>query len=136
MSDLASWLLEQVAEDERVASTAIEQRNRDIARGAFNPGGEPKPDDRTVMSWDDWRGGPGIRMGAERLLADCDAKRRIIDLAFKCEAKIDGEWGCCHKPAEIRNGDCPQTPVNEIEMLRVLALPYADRPGYREEWRP
>ncbi|MGW9031671.1 DUF6221 family protein [Streptomyces sp. NPDC055722] len=22
------------------------------------------------------------------------------------------------------------------DLLRMLALPYADRPGYRDEWRP
>lgn len=50
----------------------------------------------------------------DRILADCEAKRQIIDL-----------WKLC-PPAD----DHALLPV-----LRLLAAPYADRPGFREEWR-
>lgn len=53
----------------------------------------------------------------KRELAEIDAKRRIID-----ELLIG-----------VPDGD-PDGWVRDI--ARLLALPYADRPGYREEWRP
>lgn len=56
-----------------------------------------------------------------RVLREIDAKRRIVgDLA----KVIGGEY--------IDDGE----PVLAEHVLRLLALPYADRPGYREEWRP
>lgn len=48
----------------------------------------------------------------DTILAECEAKRRIIE-----------EWG----PFETYNGE---------ELLKVLALPYADHPDYRQEWKP
>lgn len=43
------------------------------------------------------------------------------------DARIDGEWGVgASDPAERES----------MALLRLLALPFADRPGYREEWRP
>lgn len=71
-----------------------------------------------------------------RVLREIDAKRALMKVIFRYEAKIDGEWGCCHDAEEIEAGECEETPPNEIEALRVLAALYADRPGFREEWRP
>ncbi|KND45358.1 DUF6221 family protein [Streptomyces stelliscabiei] len=51
-----------------------------------------------------------------RVLREIDAKRRIVD-----------------RYAWLReHGDTGGTEW----VLPLLALPYADRPGYREEWRP
>lgn len=72
----------------------------------------------------------------EFVLEDVRAKRRIIDVVFRYEAKIDGEWGCCHSAAQIEAGLCPDIPADEIPILRLLALPFSSRPGYLEEWRP
>lgn len=52
----------------------------------------------------------------ERRLDECEAKRRIIALR---EHILDAPAGWMYDA-----------------VLRLLALPYADRPGYREEWRP
>lgn len=62
----------------------------------------------------------GLVESKEELLADVEAKRRIIDLY---EA-ADGAGFVGHL---LRNSlDTP---------LRLLALPFAGRPGWREEWR-
>ncbi len=74
-------------------------------------------------------------------MADVEAKRRLIDEhsttftsiwwpeAEACEVE------CCktcsgdeHDPDEAVEHPCPT--------LRLLALPFADHPDYREEWRP
>lgn len=49
-----------------------------------------------------------------RLLAECDAKRRIIAIAAEV---ID--------LADVM-----------LDVLKALALPYADHANYRVEWRP
>lgn len=101
--DLASWLLDQIAEDERVAG--------DLAADGYPKHG------RRVLSvqgtleipWPD-------RWNPVRVLAECDAKRRII-------ASFEGlRYDEAHVLAD--------------RVLRLLALPYSDRPGYREEWKP
>lgn len=71
-----------------------------------------------------------------RVLAEVDAKRRLVAQVLRYEAKIDGEWGCCHSGDQIAAGQCEETNPNEIEALQLLALPYATHPDYREEWRP
>jgi hypothetical protein len=66
----------------------------------------------------------------KRLMVECDAKRRIVE-AHRWE-EIDYEDGSplCSTDCE----DCWQRPP--CHTLRLLALPYADHPDYREEWRP
>ncbi|WP_225794772.1 DUF6221 family protein [Streptomyces aculeolatus] len=57
-------------------------------------------------------------------LADIDAKRRIADLHQADDEKAEAPicTTCLYAPP--------------CETLRALALPYADHPDYREEWRP
>lgn len=77
--------------------------------------------------WNDFTDDDGSafieRLGIDRWLAEVDAKRRILDRCGEAyrEQGIYGEDG--------------QEQLAE-DVLRLLALPYADRPGYREEWRP
>jgi hypothetical protein len=66
-----------------------------------------------------------------RVLREVEAKRRIIEL-HPLVTYTDEEPGY----RQILNDHtCPgrQAPCTT---LRLLALPYADRPGYRQEWRP
>lgn len=75
-----------------------------------------------------------------RVLREIEAKRRLLDLhepAMNPGRDSDDDdpstWlpVCSTCQVEIaRPGDWP------CEHLRLLALPYADRPGFREEWRP
>lgn len=55
-----------------------------------------------------------------RVLREIDAKRRIVN------AIADADPDSAYITATFTAWD----------VLRLLALPYADRPGYREEWRP
>ena len=69
-----------------------------------------------------------------RVLRDVAAKRRLMDVVFEYEAKIDGEWGCCHSAESIKAGRCEDTDVNEIDALRVLAGAYIRHPDYDPAW--
>jgi hypothetical protein len=55
-----------------------------------------------------------------RLLAECDAKRRMVELFQGLRAGESVDAG--RKLAD--------------SVLELLAVPYADHPDYREEWRP
>jgi hypothetical protein len=90
---LAEFLLACIAEDEA-----------EIAAGF----------DFAALDSSGWMG-HAAGWGRERALAECEAKRRIVE---KCTESY---------PLNVDEGPW---------ILRELALPYADHPHYREEWRP
>lgn len=65
---------------------------------------------------------------AEWTAAGCAADRKLIDEILRYEAKIDGEWGCCHTAEQIRAGLCWETSVNAIPALQALAERYGVQP--------
>lgn len=70
-----------------------------------------------------------------RVLAEVDAKRRLIDLhphSVWPTRKGPGHLYCgtCHEEDGVIGGD-----GHHCLTLRLLALPYADHADYREEWR-
>jgi hypothetical protein len=84
-----------------------------------------------------WRGSVGdraphiARNDPARVLREVEAKRRIVALhATPCEECISGEY------VTVDNVDVPEQYQGDCRTLRLMALPYADRPGYRQEWRP
>lgn len=62
------------------------------------------------------------RWDPARVLAECEAKRRIVERHHAA-----GRSGLCDE-CHAQVWPCPT--------LRALALPYADHPEFREEWRP
>ena len=63
----------------------------------------------------------------ERLLLEVEAKRRIVDLHSGPDYWESADFHLC-VDSMTANSDC--------ETLRALAMPYADHPDYREEWKP
>jgi hypothetical protein len=65
---------------------------------------------------------------SERRARDVEAKRRLVDeIVPRVKAMwwtVNSEWGCD-----------PDDPDGE-DILKILALPYADHPDYDEVWRP
>ena len=122
-ADLVAWLRQQLDDDEEVASDAAglsASRSRwmrdaiSCVVDATDNGlivygeGTPTPEQAEHIA----------RHDPARVLAEVDAKRRILD---------------AYKQTEF--GDLARHSALE-EALALLALPYAGRPGYREEWRP
>lgn len=60
-----------------------------------------------------------------RVLAECEAKRRIVGLHE--EDEVGGGLHVCHDEL-VDESECGE--------LRALAAVYADHPAFREEWRP
>jgi hypothetical protein len=118
---LADFLLARIAEDEAEARAAITARV------------------------------PAVLVGPERLLAECNAKLRILeDHAPKAYRGLEAEehapepdprplsnWVECRRCFDWgSSGGDYDFLIWPCLTLRALALSYADHPNYQEEWRP
>jgi hypothetical protein len=116
---LTDFILQRIAEDEAAAREAIRMRDRiDFIR-------PPEVPDLAFEAWED-APVPFVAVGPERVLAECEAKRRIVKRAQRASEAF-------------RQSINPVTSGVAMTMdlvLTDLALPYADHPDYREEWRP
>ncbi|MDN3244131.1 DUF6221 family protein [Streptomyces sp. ZSW22] len=131
MDDLVQWLRAQLDEDEQAARAAggeawqWEHGYGDMCNDRTCPYGELATDEVVIMQVhgfdvraDDRQVADHIaRHDPARVLREIDAKRRMVTEGAEYQAGMYGY-------PEMRT------------VLRLLALPYADRPGYREEWRP
>lgn len=133
MDDLVSWLEAQIAEDERAAQAATagawsvddetypeyisnEDGVQVVAGGRWGGEGsvfETKPDALHIAAW-----------GPARVLAECEAKRLLIELAS----------GMLN---EAEDFDDKAQRTDALTILRGLGALYAKlgRPGYQESWR-
>lgn len=64
-----------------------------------------------------------------RLVAECEAKRRIVQLHGRCDAhdRPGDECDACQR--------CGDGSIWPCDTLLAVASGYADRPDFREEWR-
>lgn len=70
---------------------------------------------------------------ADRLMREVEAKRLLLDLHRPVADSSWPEPGHCLECCSLESQDYRTYPCPTV---RLLALPYSDRPGYREEWRP
>ncbi|SDD41789.1 DUF6221 family protein [Auraticoccus monumenti] len=108
MTTLTEFLLARIAEDEAVAQGVRPHENLSTR-------------DLTDLGFVNRDGYARCTVTSGRVLAECEAKRRIVtaarDYSPELEHGDNGEWA--------------------LEMaLQALALPYAEHEDYREEWRP
>lgn len=118
MDDLLQWLGEQLAEDERIV--------RENSDG--NGLADGFPDYRTYSDSDTAAADEYIEhFGPERMLREIEAKRELVER---------------HERAMENRRSHPDDLASAGALLalhgavKLLTLPYADRPGYRDEWRP
>jgi hypothetical protein len=116
--DLSSFLLARIAEDDFVAYSCSREEELfgSLAEGAL------AQDDKRLTHAARWR--------PDAVRAHCAARRRIVELHTNAETPTI--CPACHYEAGYDTlpelAPCPT--------LRLLALPYADYPGYRQEWKP
>jgi hypothetical protein len=138
MDDLVTWLRAQLDGDERVARAAAGSLRCGCHPGAFAGAWTPD-DDRVLIASDvghgvaDSSGFGGLknevaqhiaRWDPARVLAEVDAKRRILDRLARW-LDVEDEYDAVQTTLRAEGKD----------MVRDLAAPYAGRDGWREEWR-
>jgi hypothetical protein len=131
-TDLASWLDKQIADDEQLARRVEEQVG--AARA-----GEQFPGRSRIADYDDFPSYPWsleqpeleflARWHPRTVVADLEATRRIVGFCTQLINITALQEGA------VDSDDSARAEV-AWETLRLLALPYAARDGYREEWRP
>ncbi|MCR6706565.1 MAG: DUF6221 family protein [Cellulomonas sp.] len=112
MTDLTEFLLARFDEDDAVARDPHESVRAERAA------------DMDRIEWDDCCG--YVRLGLGRMLAESEAKRRIVEECRASVERVDFWYG---------QGDQDVSSL-PARTLRLLALPYATHADYREEWRP
>jgi hypothetical protein len=85
----------------------------------------------SIVEMDASAAGHIARWDPARVLAEVDAKRQVIEQAIAADRAYQ---------SERRHGAADPATVAVraalVSAVASLALPYADRPGYRDEWRP
>ncbi|GAQ52087.1 DUF6221 family protein [Streptomyces acidiscabies] len=130
--DLAEFVRARLDEDERVAKALFDDpRPGRIARwewcddSSIRDRGTPHVILRVKFTW--LREAAHItRHDPARVLREVDAKRQM--LAIHRPYVAEPGQACLGCAGGIEWETCP--------VVRLLALPYADHPDYREEWRP
>jgi hypothetical protein len=123
---LDEFLLARIAEDKRIADDAAAASGREAwsVENASSDGREQRETAEHVARYD-----PG------RVLAESIAKRRIV---LACRAARPDMAFLGTRPPGMK--DFPLTPRDQHQFaaltLALLALPYADHPDFRPEWRP
>lgn len=141
MDDLTQWLNEQLDEDERIARAAShvlrngahwsldEWHGREQPHSLIAQGTAEQPVALGHFTADPVPTEQALHIAAHdpaRVLREVEAKRRLLDIHRPYVAEPGQACLGCAGGIEFER--CP--------VVRLLALPYADRPGYRDEWRP
>lgn len=123
---LTEFLLARIAEDERVARAVESAKRPDpVSRSEFLAEHEISDVD-VVQRWETRTrqlhdlGTHLVGAYPRRVLAECEAKRRIVE----------------HQTQRPEKDFRPLPPAVDTPVLRLLALPYAGHPDYDEAWRP
>lgn len=131
---LTEFLLARIAEDEAKARAAGGQVWASLNRSWDSPdvrdiaamSGQTERLFAVPMDYDEHV----ARHDPARVLAECEAKRRILELHPESPRYIYEQTMADPEPTEVYAGtDVPHE-------LLWLALPYADHPDYDESWRP
>lgn len=80
-----------------------------------------------------WRAGQLLDATLRRSLAECEAKRRLLDIAIAANAE-----DLKTSPRDLSDKAWQRTGTIDglVKALMCAALPYSDHPDYLEEWRP
>lgn len=143
---LVEWLSARLDEDERDALCATFCDPEDSASGDFTEWHVDAPNPKWPVAVNVANGTAIVAAGYNgayehiarwdpaRVLAEVAAKRDILDVHHNmndgdCAVCVRGEWGY------PTNGGSIPAPW-PCMTIKLLALPYAGRDGWREEWRP
>ncbi|MDN3056896.1 DUF6221 family protein [Streptomyces sp. SRF1] len=137
MDELVRWLGEQLDVDEQVALDTFDigaragiRRGAPVPRWVYEADGAIRAEAGTAhvrFTWPD-SAAHIVQHDPARVLREINAKRQIL-AEYEQAARYSGTtWG---------QSNVHQARARALgKVVRLHALVYADRPGYREEWRP
>jgi hypothetical protein len=124
VTDIVEFLLARIAEDEQAA--------RDGEAGCGHVGYCDFCDGAEALARFQ------ERFTADRVLAECEAKRRIVDRHCRWQGPLANVYrDACYGCSTEGDMDTPRTdPIDECPELRDLAAIYDFHEDYDESWRP
>ncbi|MFJ1539320.1 DUF6221 family protein [Micromonospora chalcea] len=151
MDDLTAWLRDQLDDDEVNTRTLLHWAQQTILMLK-----EPRLCGKEIPGWHDW---PVVEMLCQQHLAELEVMRRLSaehqpewrTVEWPHDQNGKGEAQVCRRcqnaehstwnPPVGQAGILPEGFIVPYVLapcttLRLLVLPYADRPGYRAEWAP
>jgi hypothetical protein len=119
---LVDFLLARITEERQLADHA-----EDVW---LTIGPDLTPRDGTAHGPDDWmkRSAFDLNINPWFIQKQCDAKLRMVELAQRYDRWFGAGRG------DFASMQAKWATMNHA--LNLLALPYADHPDYRKEWRP
>lgn len=149
MDDLVQWLGQQLDEDERIARAAtlgpwvqsgIGDYGWTVDFGRPGAGVETADNDQGLADADFI-----ATHDPARVLREIDAKRQVL-AGYVLSVQAADDLAALGQRLRASGKDALMTELEQEStvhrrdalcgVLRLLAAPYSDRPGYREEWRP
>jgi len=122
--DIAQWLGARLDEDERIARAAhVPNWSTDGRRGVYYGVEDSWMTDALTTADADHI----AAHDPARVLREIDAKRQLVE---RHERAMENRRA---HPEDLASAGALLALHGAV---KLLALPYADRPGYREEWRP
>jgi hypothetical protein len=119
MNDMIAWFRAQLDDDEqRINEHPLTTYFHAPDHGEY----------RAMMAGTD----PVLTLGKTRALAEVDAKRRILD-EWEDEAR---GLAYCEREGDYEAAQYSLRLEALERVVRLVGLPYADRSGYEESWRP
>jgi hypothetical protein len=114
--ELHEFLIARVSEDEAAARRLPESRWYVDDDGCLEQPIDEGPDGEDILPnhHNSWH----LALDPARVLAECESKRRIVEMMRASYSENDVEYWALH------------------DALQLLALPYASHPDYDENWRP
>ena len=142
---MTEFLLARIAEDEAVAAAAVSRRDgvdkwEAVGSGTVVGPGYDKVKHVMLPSSEDGAARHIARHDPARVLAECEAKRRIIERGPSECGGYQSEHGLgTHYPAEGWSycDGCSAAESADLDwqwIMRHLATVYADHEDYRAEW--
>jgi hypothetical protein len=117
MNDLIAFVRRCLDDDERVTRADDTDKNRCVSGTCyFATGISDGGDAGAAKRWD-----------PARVLAEVDAKRRILDEYVRWNEDDDLNWDNARDAATMASA--------LLVAIKALAQPYAGRDGWHEEWR-
>lgn len=126
MSGIAAFVLARIDEDEAIARAGISGQE-DPENGWGYEGRALTP--HVGIIHEAAQAAHVTRWHPARVLAECAAKRAIVDAAWEDSVMLDVEYHLRGRERLEADGDYPDT-------LRHLASIYADHPDYDPAWAP